>query len=260
MQLAVYVVGYSGHSSQSYTGCGKSCLCRQFMYNEYSEEPCSTLLQAEFDGCVINQQHVIYWGQKEATYTSEKEKHFSVSYDIFEHTLLYQDDTGLPFKGEKYEKRIFTPLKTFLNKYHFKSREEILYPEAYSAKPFTYMMTLPIAYLYVVDVSRSCPVFMEQLQLMETLIRSIKKNKHHCVILATKFDSCCQKNFKKLESSASKLKVDVIQSSSKYNTNIDTAFKYLAVKGLQLKKKHVTVNVLKHADYAVKVRRQSNIE
>jgi len=121
------------------------------MYNEYSEEPCSTLLQAEFDGHVINQQHVIYWGQKKVAYTSDKEKEIIVNFDVFEHTLLYQDDTGLPFKGgDKYEKRIFTPLKAFLNKYNFKSREEILCPEDYSAKRFTYIMTLQVAYLYVV--------------------------------------------------------------------------------------------------------------
>jgi len=259
LHLAIYVVGFCDYSAKQYAGCGKSCLCRQFIYNNYIEESCSTLLQAEFDGCVINRQHVIYWGQKEVVYTSDKEKEFIVNFDVFEHTLLYKDDTGLPFKGEKYEKRIFTPLKAFLNKYHFKSREEILYPEEYSAKRFTYIMTIQVAYLYVVDVSQSCPVFVEQLQQMETLISTIKKNKHHCVILASKFDSYCKESYKKLETCASKLRVDVIQSSSKYNTNIDTAFKYLAVKCLQLKKKHITVNISTHAEYAVEKRKLSSI-
>jgi len=109
-------------------------------------------------------------------------------------------------------------------------------------------MQLQVAYLYVVDVCHSCPVFAEQLQQMETLISTIKKNKHHCVILVSKFDSYCKENLQKLESCANKLRVDVIQSS---NTNIDTAFKYLAVKCLQLKKKHITVNISTHAECAV---------
>jgi len=260
LNLAVYVVGFSGHCSMNYVGSGKSCLCRQFMYNEYSEEPCSTLLQAEFDGCVINQQHVIYWGQKEVTYTSNKERNVVVNFDVFEHTVLYQDGTSMPYSGEKYKKRIFAPLKTFLNKCSFRSREEILNPEEYSAKMFTYTMKLQIAYLYVVDVSQSCPFFAEQLRMMDALISVIKKSKHHCVILASKFDSYCKENFQKLEYCASKLKVDVIQSSSKYNTNIDTAFKYLAVKCLQLKKKHIAVNIVTHAECAVEKRRLKSIE
>jgi len=252
LSLAVYVVGFSGHSLKNYFGCGKSCLCRQFIYNDYIEEPSSTLLQAEFDGCVINQQHTIYWGQKKVTYTSEKEREVVVNFDVFEHTVLYQDGTSIPYSGEIYEKQIFTPLKAFLNKFSFKSREEILYPEEYSAKKFTYTMQLQVAYLYVVDVCQSCPAFAEQLHLMDALITAIKRSKHHCVILASKFDSYDKENFQKLESCASKLKVDVIQSSSKCNTNIDTAFKYLAVKCLQLKKKHITVNISTHAECAVR--------
>ena len=47
---------------------------------------------------------------------------------------------------------------------------------------------------------------------------------------------------------ATKLKIAVIQCSANYNTNIDTAFKYLAAKALQLKK--LSVNLLTHVEAA----------
>ena len=255
--LAVHVIGISGNCSKNYIGCGKSCLCRQYMYNEYVEESYSTLLQSEFDGCVINQQHVIYWGKKEKTYKEMKKGQCSfeakVNFEIFEHTIFYQDGTNQPFPGyEKYENHVFTPLNSYLGKYAFKSRDEVLNPEDYSSKKFSYSHIVPVAYLYVVDVSQSCCVFEEQMQLMSTLVKSIHIKKQRCVVVASKFDNRCRANVKRLESLASKLKVPVIQCSAKYNTNVDTAFKYLAVKALSLKK--LSVNVLTHAQAAVQKR------
>ena len=252
--LAVYVIGISGSCSKNYIGCGKSCLCHQYMYNEYVEESSSTLLQSEFDGCVINQQHVIYWGKKEETYKEMTKGQCSfeakVNFEVFEHTIFYQDGTSQPFPGsEKYENRVFTPLKSYLGKYAFKSRDEVLNPEDYGSKKFSYSRIIPVAYLYVVDVSQSCCVFEEQMKLMSTLVKSIHKKKQSCVVVASKFDTHSQANVKCLESLANKLKVPLIQCSAKDNTNIDTAFKYLATKALSLKK--LSVNVLTHAEVAV---------
>ena len=261
LTLAVYVVGISGNCSKDYIGCGKSCLCRQFVHNEYVEESYSTLLQAEFDSSVIGQQHVIYWGQKEESYLAstsieESKKSTKVKYEVFEHTLLYQDATGLPFSGKPYNHQIFTPLNRFLNKLSFKSRDLILSPELspdeYEAKAFSYIYKVPIAYLYVVDVSQSCPVFMKQLELMNNLIKSVKKKKHHCVIVANKYDAHCRKNMENLEMWANALNIDVIQGSAKYDINIDSAFKYLAMKvfSRQLSKKF-SINVQAYAEITV---------
>ena len=254
--LAVHVIGISGNCSKNYIGCGKSCLCQQYMYNEYVEESYSTLLQSEFDGCVINQQHVIYWGKKEETYKEMKKGKCSfvanVNFEVFEHTIFYQDGTNQLFPGyEKYENRIFTPLNSYLGKYAFKSRDEVLNPEDYGSKKF-HSRNLPMAYLYVVDVSQSCCVFEEQMQLMSTLVKSIHKKKQSCVVVASKFDTQCRENVERLDSLASKLKVNVIQCSAKYNKNVDTAFKYLAVKALSLKK--LSVNVLTHTEVTVQKR------
>ena len=264
LTLAVYVVGISGNCSKDYVGCGKSCLCRQFMYNEYVEESYSTLLQAEFDSCVIGRQHVIYWGQKEETYlanTSTEELKMptysaKVNYEVFEHTLLYQDATGLPFTWKPYNQQMFTPLSKFLNKFSFKSRDLILSPEEYEVQTFSYIYKVPIAYLYVVDVSQSCPVFMKQLELMNSLIKVIKKKKSHCVIVASQYDAHSTKNMVNLEMWANALNVDVIQCSAKYNINIDSAFKYLAMKvfSRQLSKKF-TFNLPTYAKVAVEKRR-----
>ena len=255
--LAVYVIGLSGNCSKNYIGCGKSCLCRQHVYNEYVEQSYSTLLQSEFDGCVINQQHVIYWGKKEETYKEMTKGQCSfeakVNFEVFEHTIFYQDGTNQPFHGyEKYENRVFTHLKSYLGKYAFKSRDEVLNPEDYGSKKFSYSHIVPVAYLYVVDVSQSCCVFEEQMQLMSTLVKSIHKKKQSCVVVASKFDTQCRENVERLESLASKLKVHVIQCSAKYNTNVDTAFKYLAMKALSLKK--LSVNVLTHTEVTVQKR------
>ena len=227
------------------------------MYSEYAEESYSTLLQSEFDGCVINQQHVIYWGKKEETYKEMTKGQCSfmakVNFEVFEHTIFYQDGTNQPFHGsQNYESRVFTPLKSYLNKYSFKSRDDVLNPEDYGSKIFSYSRIVPVAYLYVVDVSLSCPVFEEQLQLMSKLVKSIHKKKQTCAVVASKFDSHCRVNMERLESLASKLKITVIQCSAKYNTNIGTAFKYLAVKALQLKK--LSVNLYTHAEAAVQKR------
>ena len=253
-ELAVYVIGISGNCSKIYIGCGKSCLCRQYMYNEYVEESYSTLLQSEFDSCVINQQHVIYWGKKEETYKEMTKGQCSfeakVNFEVFEHTIFYQDGTNQPFPGyEKYESRVFTRSKSYLGKYAFKSRDEVLNPEDYGSKKFSYSHIVPVAYLYVVDISQSCCVFEEQIKLMSTLVKSIHKKKQSCVVVASKFDIHSQANFKRLESLASKLKVPTIQCSTKDDTNVDTAFKYLAMKALSLKK--LSVNVLTHAEAAV---------
>ena len=269
LTLAVYVVGISGNCSKDYVGCGKSCLCRQFVYSEYVEESYSTLLQAEFDSCVIGRQHVIYWGQKEETYaanaTKEKSKKstFSakVNYEVFEHTLLYEDGSSLPFSGKPYNQQIFTPLNKFFGKVSFKSRDLILSPEEYEVKEFSYTSTVPVAYLYVVDVSQSCPVFMQQLELMNNLIKSIKKNKHHCVIVANKYDAHSKENMENLEAWASALDVSVMQCSARYDTNIDNAFKYLAVKvfNRQMKKK-ISVNIQTHAEVAIEKRKAVSTE
>lgn len=263
LTLATYVIGISGKcGDKDYVGCGKSCLCRQFVHGEYEEEMYSTLLQTEFDGCVINRQHAIYWGQKEETYTGDikektKKPPFSatVNFEVFEHTVLYEDASNAPFSGKPYEKRIFTPLDKFLDKFSFKCRDFILSPEEYEATMFSYTSTVPVAYLYVVDVSQSCPVFVEQLQLLKSLINSIKKSKRHCVIVANKFDCHGKENMDTLESCANELGVTVIQCSSRYNTNIDTAFKYLAVKvfSRELKKK-ISMNIQTHAEVAVEKR------
>ena len=263
LTLAVNVVGISGKcGSKDYIGCGKSCLCRQFVYGEYEEEAYSTLLQTEFDSCVINRQHAIYWGQKEETYIGEsKEKtkkppfNATINFEVFEHTLLYEDATNAPFSGKPYDKRIYTPLDKYLNKLSFKCRDLILFPEEYKATTFSYTLTVPVAYLYVVDVSQSCPVFVEQLQLLKNLIKSIKRTKRHCVIIASKFDSHSKENYDTLESSANELGVTVIQCSSKYNTNVNTAFKFLAVKTFshELKKK-ISVTIQTHAEVAVEKR------
>ena len=255
--LAVYVIGISGKHSKNYIGCGKSCLCRQYMYNEYVEESYSTLLQSEFDGCVINQQHVIYWGKKEETYKEMTKGQCSfvanVNFEVFEHTIFYQDGANRPFHGyEKYEKRIFTHLKSYLGKYAFKSRDEVLHPEDYGSKEFSYSHTVPVAYLYVVDVSRSCCVFEEQMKLMSTLVKFIQIKKQSLVVVASKFDTYCPTYVEQLESLASKLKVPIIQCSAKDDTNVDTAFKHLAMKALSLKK--LSVNVLTHAEVAVQER------
>ena len=172
---------------------------------------------------------------------------------MFEHTIFYQDGTNQPFPGyEKYENRIFTHLKSFLGKYAFKSRDEVLNPEDYGSKKFSYSHIVPVAYLYVVDVSQSCCVFEEQMQLMNKLVKCIHRNKQSCIVVASKYDTYYQANFKCLESLASKLKVHVIQCSAKSNTNVDTAFKCLAVKALSLKK--LSVNVLTHAQVVVQKR------
>ena len=259
--LAVHVIGISGKCSMDYVGCGKSCLCRQFMYSEYVEESSSTLLQSEFDGCVIRSQHAIYWGRKEETYKEMVKGTPSivakVNFELFEHTTFYQDGTNQPFRGhEKYEDRIFTHLKSYLNKYAFRCRDDVLQPEEYGSKKFSYCSpVVPVAYLCVVDVSRSCSVFDEQLLLLNRLVKSIQKKKKSCVVVASKFDSQSQANVEHLVSLANSLKVTVIQCSAKYNTNIDTAFKYLAAKALSLKK--LPVKVLTHAEVAVRKRTES---
>lgn len=238
--LAVYVIGMSG--SIDYVGCGKSSMCRQFVYDEYMEESCSTLLRSEFDSVVINQQHTIYWGQKTKTYMCEATTPFvsdtsiTVNFEIFEHTIFYEDGTNLPYRGhEKYEKRVFTPLKGFVNKYAFKSRDEVLNPEEYGSRKFLYSKDTPVAYLYVIDVSQTFSIFQEQLELMDKLIKSVQK-KHCCVIVASKFDTHSRGSVESLEIRAGSLKVPVIHCSAKFNTNVHTAFRNLAMKALSLKK------------------------
>ena len=235
--LIVYVTGTSGMCSRDYIGCGKSCLCRQFMYNEYIEESYSTLLQAEFDSQVINRQHTIYWGQKEQTYKMNMNS-LSVNFRVFEHTVFYQDGTNKPFPDNySYEDQIFTHYSYFQDKFPFRSRKNILNPEEYDTKRFLLSpgTDVPVAYLYVVDVSQSCSDFEKQMHLMSRLVKSIQKG-HCCVVVASKFDNHCTTNVKFLESFANSMNVDVIKCSSKYNANVDTAFECLAKKALPLQK------------------------
>ena len=237
--LIVYVTGISGMCSKDYTGCGKSCLCHQFMYNEYMEESYSTLGQAEFDSHAINQQHTIYWGQKAQTYSLSNEEmnmeSVTVNFEVFEHTTFYQDGTNELFHGhDNYGARIFTPPSSFQNKHAFRSRADMLLnPEGYDRK-FLLSSHVPVAYLYVVDVSQSCSIFETQMQLMSKLVRSIQKT-HSCVVVASKFDTHCEKNVKFLESFANTVDITVIKCSSKHNSNVDTAFECLAVEALSLK-------------------------
>ena len=237
--LVVYVTGISGMCSKGYTGCGKSCLCRQFMHNEYMEESYSTLGQAEFESHAINQQHTIYWGQKKQTYSLSNEEmnmqSVTVNFEVFEHTTLYQDGTNEPFRGhDNYECHIFTPYNNFQNKRVYRSRADTLNLETNDSKRFSLSSNVTVAYLYIVDVSQSCSIFEAQMQLMSRLVRSIQ-NTHCCVVVASKFDTHCEKNVKFLESFANTMNVAVIKCSSKHNANVDTAFKCLAMEALSLK-------------------------
>ena len=238
--LIVYVTGISGKCSKDYIGCGKSCMCRQFVHSEYTEESYSTLSQAEFDSQVINKQHTTYRGQKEQTYTLSTEEinmnSVSVNFKVFEHTVFYQDGTNKPFHGhDNYEDRIFSHHHSFLNKYAFRSPKNMLNPEEFGNKNFLLSSDLdaPVAYMYVVDVSQSCSVFENQMQLMSRLVKSIQKT-HCCVVVASKFDTQYKANVEFLEAFANSLNVTVVKCSSKYNTNVDTAFKCLAVEALSL--------------------------
>ena len=239
--LAVYVIGLSG--SMDNVGCGKSSMCHQFVYDEYTEESYSTLLQTEFDSPAINRQHTIYWGQKQKTYTYEaitpfaSDSSVAVNFELFEHTIFYEDGTNMPYSGhENYEKRVFAPLKNFANKYAFKSRDEVLSPEEYGNKRFSYSKSIPVAYLYVVDVSQPFPIFQEQLGLMNKLVKSVQKKKHCCIVVASKFDVHSKGSVESLESHASRLKVPVVHCSAKLNTHVQVAFRNLAAKALSLKK------------------------
>ena len=241
--LVVYVTGISGMCSKGYTGCGKSCLCHQFMYSEYTEESYSTLGQAEFNSHAINQQHTIYWGQKEQTYLLSNEEmnmeSVSVKFEVFEHTTFYQDGTNEPFHGhDNYGARIFTPYSNFQNKHAFRLCEDTLNIVTNDTKKFALSSDVPVAYLYVVDVSQSCSIFETQMQLMSRLVRSIQKT-HSCVVVASKFDTHCEKNVKFLETFANTMDVTVIKCSSKHNSNVDTAFECLAVEALSLKQNAV---------------------
>ena len=237
--LIVYVTGISGMCFKGYTGCGKSCLCHQFMYNEYTEESYSTLGLAEFESHAINQQHAIYWGQKEQTYSLSNEEmnmeSVTVNFEVFEHTTFYQDGTNEPFHGhDNYGARIFTPPSSFLNKHAFRSHADMLSPEGYDRK-FSLSSDVSVAYLYIVDVSQSCSIFETQMQLMSKLVRSVQKT-HSCVVVASKFDTHSEKNVKFLESFANTMDITVIKCSSKHNSNVDTAFECLAVEALSLKR------------------------
>ena len=229
--------------SKGYTGCGKSYLCHQFMYNEYLEVSYSTLGQAEFESHAINQQHTIYWGQKEQIYSLSNEEmnmeSVTVNFEVFEHTTLYQDGTNEPFHShDSYESRIFTPYSNFQNKHAFRSRTDILNVVTNDTKKFALSSDVPVAYLYVVDVSQSCSVFETQMRLMSRLVRSIQKT-HSCVVVASKFDTHCEKNVKFLETFANTMDVTVIKCSSKHNSNVNTAFECLAVEALSLKQNAV---------------------
>ena len=239
--LAVYVVGISG--AMGYVGCGKSAMCHQFVYDEYMEESYSTLLQAEFDSAIINRQHTIYWGQRQKAYTYEAIKPFAsdssvtVNFEIFEHTIFHEDSTNIPYSShENYDKRVFTPLKNFANKYAFKSHDEVFSPEEYGSQRFSYSKNIPVAYLYVMDVSQPFSIFKDQIDLMNKLVKSIQKKKHCCVVVASKFDMHSKGSVESLESHASSLKVPVIHCSAKHNTNVQAAFRNLAAKALSLKK------------------------
>ena len=163
---------------------------------------------------------------------------------------FYQDGTNQPFCGyENYENRVFIHLKSYLGKYAFKSHDDIINPEEYGSKNFSYSHIVPVAYLCVVDVSRSCCVFEEQIHLMSRLVKDVHKKKQSCVVVPSKSDAQFCESVEHLESLASKLKVPVIQCSAKYNTNVNTAFKYLATKALSLK--ILSANVLTHSEAAV---------
>ena len=252
--LIVHVIGISGKCSSDYIGCGKSCLCRQFVYNEYKEESYSTLLQTEFNSQAINQQHTIYWGQKGQTYNASINKSdVSVDFKVFEHTNFYQDGINKPFHGyDNYEDRIFTHHDKFLNKCAFRSRNDILDLEESRKDKFLVPedLDIPVAYMYVVDVSQSCFVFEAQMQLMSRLLKSIQRN-HCCVVVASKFDTHCKANVKFLESFADGINVKVIKCSSKYGENVDTAFECLAMEALSLNNTVPAMHDVNHPHHTI---------
>ena len=249
--LMVSVVGLSSHGrtfQSSSNGVGKSCLCCRFLHSgvdEYVPDHPSLLALHEFEGQVVSAEPMLYWGKRILELATEGNgKSCKVTFEVFEHTVFYHDETSHPFSSlhklassKDYAKRLNqTPECT--RKFSYYSRDTIGFPESYNCMPVPANLSkLDRGLIVVVDLSKDI-----ELQLGNTdAILDTKLKKLPIVIAATKRDKSFAEAHilrrARLTEWASKEKIPVVETSAHENINVEDVFRVLAAKAFRKKKK-----------------------
>ena len=218
-------------------GIGKSCLCYRFVYpgvDDYVDDHLSIAALHEFEGYAINNDHFLYWGSivKHFPVKSAKGMYAAIKLHIIEHTVIYQDETSLPFpNSERYHKRVLGSIES-PGKLSYRSRNDIEALHDMQQYP-SKLSKLPRGYMVVVDVSQEGSEFEAQLQRADELLEYLAKHKQKFIIVATKRDNGDVNSIRRAQDLKRKHHTLLIETSASGNINIRDAFRLLAHKVLK---------------------------
>ena len=251
--MMVSVVGLSNHGrtfQSSSNGIGKSCLCCRFLHSgvdDYVPDHPSLLALHEFEGQVVSAEPLLYWGRRtlpDLPIEGGSGKTCKVTFEVFEHTVFYHDETSHPFSSlhkltssAEYAKRL-SLMPECTRKFSYYSRDAIGFPDSYECVPVPGNLSkLDRGLIIVIDLSKDIEL---QLDNTDELLKT-KLKKLPTVIAATKRDKAFTETHilrrTRLTDWASKEKIPVVETSAHENINVEDVFRVLAAKVFRKKKK-----------------------
>ncbi|XP_078515519.1 rho GTPase-activating protein 5 [Lissotriton helveticus] len=225
----VSVVGLSGtEKDKGNCGVGKSCLCNRFVRSkadDYYPEHTSVLSTIDFGGRVVNNDHFLYWGDV----IQNGEEGIECRNHVIEQTEFIDDQTFLPHRStnlQPYIKRAAASKLQSAEKLMYICTDQLGLEQDFEQKQMPEGRLNVDGFVLCIDVSQGCNrKFDDQLKFVNNLYSQVAKSKKPVVIAATKCDECVDHYLREVQAFASQKKnVPVVETSARYNINVETCF------------------------------------
>uniref|UniRef100_A0A1A8N9J9 Rho GTPase activating protein 5 n=2 Tax=Nothobranchius rachovii TaxID=451742 RepID=A0A1A8N9J9_9TELE len=255
--FAVSVVGLSGtEKEKGNCGVGKSCLCNRYVRpdaDNYYSEHTSVLSTIDFGGRVVNNDHFLYWGDV----SHRGDEGLDCKIQVIEQTEFIDDQTFLPHRStnlQPYTKRSAATKLQSAEKLMYICTDQLGLEQDFDQKQMPDGKLNIDGFVLCVDVSKGCNrKFDDQMKFVNSLYSHIVKSKKPIVVAATKCDECVDQHLRDLYAFVnSKKNLMVIETSARFNVNIDLSFNALIQQLDKTRGKPKTVPYLE----AYKVQRQ----
>uniref|UniRef100_A0A3Q2ZV22 Rho GTPase activating protein 5 n=1 Tax=Kryptolebias marmoratus TaxID=37003 RepID=A0A3Q2ZV22_KRYMA len=255
--FAVSVVGLSGtEKDKGNCGVGKSCLCNRYVRpdaDNYYSEHTSVLSTIDFGGRVVNNDHFLYWGDV----SHRGDEGLDCKIQVIEQTEFIDDQTFLPHRStnlQPYTKRAAATKLQSAEKLMYICTDQLGLEQDFDQKQMPDGKLNIDGFMLCVDVSKGCNrKFDDQMKFVNSLYSQMVKSKKPIVVAATKCDECVDQNLRDLQAFVtSKKNLILIETSARYNVNIDLCFNALIQQLDKTRGKPKTVSYLE----AFKVQRQ----
>ncbi|XP_013387311.1 rho GTPase-activating protein 190 isoform X1 [Lingula anatina] len=232
----ISVVGLSGtEKEKGDVGVGKSCLCNRFvrpLADDFYTDHISMLSQSDFGGCVVNNDHFLYWGEV----TKMADDGSDLTFNVIEQTEFIDDSSFQPFKGGKtdpYYKRCAATKVTSAEKLMYICKNQLGLEHDFDRVLMPDGKLTVDGFVCVFDVSdvKQRPI-ERQVEYVALILNSLMKTKKPVVLATTKNDEVRSHNSKEAEALVARKEykgsIPVIETSAHQNVNVELAFTTVA--------------------------------